>query len=64
MAGEIVTERRTRIMIVRKHHPAMAQQAPSLSDILIVLQIFSLLGNGVRSFLVRGLDFLIALLSV
>lgn len=50
-------------MQVRKHHPAMAQQTPSLSDILIVLQIFSLLGNGVRNFLVRGLDFLIALLS-
>ena len=51
-------------MTVRKHDPAMAQQVSGLSDILIVLQIFSLLGNGVRSFFVRGLDFLIALFSL
>lgn len=50
-------------MRVRKHHPAMAQQTPDLTNILILLQIFSLLGNSVRNFLVRGLDFLIALLS-
>ncbi|MCC6155981.1 MAG: hypothetical protein IT367_19595 [Candidatus Hydrogenedentes bacterium] len=51
-------------MQVRKHYPAMAQQTPDLTNILILLQIFSLLGNSVRNFFVRGLDFLIALVSL
>lgn len=47
-----------------KHHPSMAQQAPTLTDILIFLQILSLFSNWIRNGAGRFLDILIALFSL
>jgi len=44
--------------------PAMAQQAPSLTDILIFLQVISQLGNWLRGGATRFIDILIAIFSL
>lgn len=47
-----------------RHHPSMAQQTPTLTDILIFLQIISLFANWIRNGAGRVLDILIALFSL
>ena len=48
----------------RPLHPAPAQQTPTLSDILIWLQLFSLLGGWLRGGATRLIDILIAIFSL
>lgn len=46
-------------MRTTKHRPAMAQQIPNLSNLLILAQLLSLFGNSIRNGVGRFLDFLI-----
>jgi hypothetical protein len=64
MASTIVNRKGTFTMRVCNQHPALAQQAPSLSDLLIVAQLLSLFANALRNGAGRVLDFIILLFSI
>ncbi|NUM54183.1 MAG: hypothetical protein HUU46_11110 [Candidatus Hydrogenedentes bacterium] len=48
----------------RPHRPAPAQQLPDLTNLLILAQILSLIGNALRNGVGRFLDFIILLFSL